>query len=293
MEINLLPKLKPFATRPARYKVAYGGRGSGKSWNVARILLLKAAERPLKVLCTREIQRTIKDSVHSLLSSQIEAMGLSGFYTITKDAITGQNGSEFIFAGLREQDITKLKSLEGVDICWVEEGQVTTQRSLDVLIPTIRREGSEIWVTFNPELEDDPVYDMFVVNPEDDWIVIPVNYSDNPWFPGVLEDERKRMYRTDDTPGRSKYHWIWEGKCLPAVEGAIFAREVATLYEEGRVRPLDYDNKGRVHGVMDLGYGVMTLALWQRFASTMQLVDYYEMTHSTYAELTAKVRLRS
>jgi phage terminase large subunit len=255
--------------------------------------LLKAAERPLKVLCTREIQRTIKDSVHSLLSSQIEAMGLSGFYTITKDAITGQNGSEFIFAGLREQDITKLKSLEGVDICWVEEGQVTTQRSLDVLIPTIRREGSEIWVTFNPELEDDPVYDMFVVNPEDDWIVIPVNYSDNPWFPGVLEDERKRMYRTDDTPGRSKYHWIWEGKCLPAVEGAIFAREVATLYEEGRVRPLDYDNKGRVHGVMDLGYGVMTLALWQRFASTMQLVDYYEMTHSTYAELTAKVRLRS
>ncbi len=286
----LEPAVKAITDRTHRYVVLYGGRGSGKSWNTARILLNVGRHIPLRVLCTREIQKTIAESVHQLLVEQISAMGFESFYEVTKDTIRGKNGTDFIFSGLRQQDITKLKSLEGVDVAWVEEGQVTSEKSLDVLIPTIRKKDSMIWVTFNPELEDDPVYKRFIVQRPPNALCLKVNYNDNTFFPDVLESERAYLESIDESPGQAKYQNIWEGECLPAVEGAIFAHEIAQLYDQGRFRLLDHDPKGKVYGVMDLGWGVSTMVLAQRFASTVQIIGYYEWMNRTYADISRELK---
>ena len=197
MEVNFeFPEKLGFLFEPARYKVLYGGRGSGKSWGVARALISIALQKPIRVLCAREFQNSISDSVHALLADQIKGMGLEGFFTIQNTAIYGANGSEFLFAGLKH-NITKIKSFEGVDICWVEEAQTTSKSSWDVLIPTVRKENSEIWITFNPELDTDETYKRFIVLPPSNAAVKKVNWSDNPWFPQVLRDEMEDLKARD------------------------------------------------------------------------------------------------
>lgn len=140
--------------KKSRYKVAYGGRGGAKSWGIARALLILGAKSPMRILCAREFMTSMRDSVHKLLCDQIEALGLLGFYEITQASIRAKNGTEFAFVGLKN-NIANVKSYEGVDICWVEEAQTVSRLSWNVLIPTIRKEGSEIWVSFNPEIEHD------------------------------------------------------------------------------------------------------------------------------------------
>lgn len=211
---------------PARYKVLYGGRGSAKSWSVARALLLIGGMRPLRILCTREIQTSIRDSVHKLLSDQTPAMGMQGKYSVMHTEIRGSNGTEFIFAGIRQQDISKIKSYEGVDICWVEEAHTVTKESWEILIPTIRKPGSEIWVTFNPDLESDDAYQRFVVNQEAGAIVVEMNYRDNPWFPPELDGERRNLLARDP----DAYQNVWEGK-TKNVAGDIFKREWFRFYQ--------------------------------------------------------------
>ena len=140
--------------KKARYKVCLGGRGGAKSWGIARALLILGAKSPIRILCAREFQASIKDSVHKLLCDQIDALGLLPFYEITQTSIRGFNGTEFAFVGLKNNP-TNIKSFEGVDICWVEEAQTVSRLSWNVLIPTIRKQGSEIWISFNPDLETD------------------------------------------------------------------------------------------------------------------------------------------
>jgi len=275
---------------PLRHLVLKGGRGSAKSHSVARILINIAVAQPVRILCTREIQKSIEESVYQLLCDMIDELGYEQFFDKGKRTITGLNGSQFIFAGLRSQDVAKVKSMERVMICWCEESHVLSEHSLDILTPTIRAENSVIIYTYNPELEDDPVHARFALEPQDDVCVITMNYRDNKWFPRVLEGERERAYKRDKSRGKTKYNWIWEGHTLPAVEGAIFAEEVAGLHEEGRIIPLEYDPKGLVHVIMDLGYGVMTAMLVQKFASTVQVIGYYEFIHSTYHDLTLELR---
>lgn len=193
----------------ARYKVYWGGRGGGRSWSCARSLLIKAAHEKLFILCTREFQKSIKDSVYKLLCDQIKELGLDGEYEIQKDKIIGINtGSLFVFAGLKH-NITNIKSMEGVDICWVEEGEKVSQNSWDILIPTIRKDESEIWTTFNPDLETDPTYIRFILNSPPDSIIIKTSWRDNNWFPDVLKKEKDYMFKVD--PERAM--WIWEGQC--------------------------------------------------------------------------------
>jgi len=149
MNVEFPEKLK-FLFQPKRYKIAKGGRGSGKSWSFARALLIQGAEKKLRILCTREVQKSIKDSVHKLLADQIQSLGFGGFYEVLENEIRGKNGTVFTFAGLATHTIESIKSYEGVDRVWVEEGQVVRKRSWDVLIPTIRKPDSEIWVSYNP-----------------------------------------------------------------------------------------------------------------------------------------------
>ena len=203
---------------PHRYKVCLGGRGGGRSWAYARALLIDAWQNPLRVLCTREIQRSIKDSVHQLLADQIKALGLQAHYTVKNDEIVGDNGSKFIFAGLRQQEILNLKSMEAIDRVWVEEAQSVSEKSWQILIPTIRKPGSEIWVTFNPGLITDPTYQRFIVNPPGDTVVIHASYKDNPWFPKELEAERLHCKEYDP----DNYDNIWEGQPRQTVDGAIY-----------------------------------------------------------------------
>ena len=208
-----LPSAFQFLFRPplgdVRYRVGYGGRGSAKSRSFGSACLLHAYDRPLRVLCCREIQLSIADSVKRLLDDQTKAMGLEGFYRSTNTSIKGDNGSEFIFAGLRSNP-SAIKSLEGIDIAWLEEANRISRESLDLLVPTIRKPGSEIWISFNPDDPADPVYADFVDTEESrpDAIVRKINFDQNPFFPDVLRADME----WDRAHDIEKYLHVWEGE---------------------------------------------------------------------------------
>lgn len=210
------PEKLAFLFQPARYKVAYGGRGGAKSWGFARALLVQAAQRKRRVLCAREFQVSIRDSVHRLLSEQITALGLDALYRVGSETIEGTNGSEFIFAGIRS-NVSRIRSMEGIDICWVEEAEKISEHSWTVLIPTIRKAGSEIWITFNPQDEKDPTYQRFVVKPPPSAVVMPIGWKDNPWFPDELEKEREYLYRVD--PEAAEH--VWGGQLRKNSQAAV------------------------------------------------------------------------
>jgi phage terminase large subunit len=223
------PEKLEFLFRPARYKVAHGGRGGAKSWGYARALLILAAQRRIRVLCARELQASIQDSVHKLLSDQIEALGLQSLYEIQQATIRSANGSEFIFSGIRS-NVTKIKSMEGIDICWVEEAEKVSEGSWQVLIPTIRKPGSEIWVSFNPHEPSDPTYQRFVVHPPPGAIVVPIGWRDNPWLPDELRREKDYLYSVD--PDAAEH--VWGG-------APRFNSEAAVLRGRWRVETFEPD----------------------------------------------------
>lgn len=259
--------------QPARFKALYGGRDSAKSWSIARALLLEGAEKPLQIGCFREVQKSIKDSVHQLLSNQIEALGLGSFYDVLATEIRGANGTAFGFAGLSAQTRDSIKSWEGLDRAWVEEAQTVSKRSWDILEPTIRKPGSEIWVSFNPDMDTDETYKRFVSNPSPEVQSAFVNWNDNPWRSSVLDAARERMQR--ESP--DDYAHIYGGQCRPAVEGAIYFKEVSALRQSGRLCNAPYDPMLKVHVVCDLGFNdYMSLLLVQRVASEIRVIRYIE-----------------
>lgn len=274
--------------QPKRYKVVYGGRGGAKSWSVARALLIQAAAEPLRVLCTREVQKSIKDSVHRLLSDQVASLGLGGFFEVLETEIRGKNGSIFLFAGLLQHTIDSIKSFEGVDRVWVEEAHSVSKKSWDVLIPTIRRPKSEIWATFNPQLDSDEVFSRFVSAERADTWACKVNYSENPWFPEVLEQERQTAQATMKP---AEYRHVWEGECMPAVEGAIYFDEIAQAEESGRIRDVPPDPLLKTHAIWDLGWNdSMAIILVQKLASEVRVIDYIEGSHRTLADYAADLK---
>ena len=208
--------------KPARYKVFYGGRGGAKSWGIARALVLIAASSKKTIVCAREVQNTMRDSVHKLLRNQIEALGLSPWFKITENSIRSSAGSEFVFKGLRVDGAQGLKSSEAIDICWIEEAQNVSQASWETLIPTIRSDDSEIWISFNPDEESDPTYQRFVVKPPPEAVVVEINYDDNPWFPDVLRREMEYCRSVDF----DAYMHIWRGRPRKISKAAIFADKV-------------------------------------------------------------------
>ena len=270
-----------------RYTVLWGGRGSGKSHSIARALLLMAAQKPLRVLCCREVQRSIKDSVHRLLSDCIESMALDKFFTPLETEIRGANGSLFIFSGLSTQTVESIKSMEGVDICWVEEGQMISDRSWSLLIPTIRKPGSRFVVSMNPMLESDPTSQRFLVNPPPDCLAIRMNWSDNPFFPPELEAER--VYHQQRFP--DTYSHVWEGEHLPAVEGAVYFSEMQAATMAGRIRDVPADPMLLTHTVWDLGLADSTaIILVQTLASEIRVIDYIEDNNKPMSDYVARLR---
>ena len=258
--------------KPARYKTLYGGRGGAKSWGIARALLLQGTTKPLRVLCAREMQTSITQSVHKLLKDQIAAMGLSGFYEVQNYVIKGMNGTEFTFHGLKH-NIANIKSIEGVDVCWIEEAQTVSKSSWDTLIPTIRKDDSEIWISFNPSLEADETYQRFVVSPPTGAVVQKINWADNPWFPDVLRQEMEDLKAKD----YDAYLNVWEGHCKQTLDGAIYANEVRAATTAGRFTKVPYDPSKPVHTYWDLGRADKT-AIWfvQIVGFEFRVIDYYE-----------------
>jgi phage terminase large subunit len=224
-----MPSVFAFLFTPARYKVAYGGRDGAKSWSFANALLLKAAQQPLRILCTREYQSSIAESVYKVLVDQIHRLNLLPYYEVQKSVIRSYCGSEFIFKGLR-MNVMEIKSTEGIDICWVEEAQMMTDDSWQVLIPTIRKPNSEIWISFNTGEVDDPTYRRFVANPPPEAIVRKVNYSDNPFHGEVMEKERQYLLRVDP----EAHDHVWLGNPLKISDACIFKGKFETDIFEAR-----------------------------------------------------------
>lgn len=268
-EINLPDKLS-FLFEHWRYKVAYGGRGGAKSWGFAQALLVQAGERKLRILCARELQVSIKDSVHRLLTDIIDATpALSRIYEYTDKAIIcTATGSEFLFAGVRN-NVTKIKSMEGIDICWVEEAETVSERSWEVLIPTIRKLGSEIWVSFNPDLATDPTYKRFVINAGalgKQAKVVEINWRDNPWFPEALALEKDYLASVD----MDAYNHVWEGKCRINSQAQVLKGKYVS---ESFVPEPDW--AGPYYGA-DWGYSVDPSCLVKMYIHDMCLYIYEE-----------------
>ena len=211
-----LPLLKP-----ARYKGAHGGRGSGKSHCFAEMMIESHIIDPKsRSVCVREVQKSLSQSVKRLLEMKIEQMNAGAYFEVQEAVIKSKKGDGLIiFQGMQNHTADSIKSLEGYDRAWVEEAQSLSQKSLDLLRPTIRKPESELWFTWNPRQSNDPVDHLLRgPNPPPDSIVLPVNYDDNPWFPNVLRDEMEYDKRRDP----DKFHHVWRGGYLSNSEAQVF-----------------------------------------------------------------------
>ena len=216
------PKAQEALSQHKRYTVLYGGRGSGKSFAIANYLIAESMQSRQRVLCAREMMNTIRDSVHRLLCDRIYVLKLDSFFDIQKDSIVNKlTKTDFLFKGIHS-NIAEIKSLQGVTRCWVEEAEKVSRESFDILIPTIREEGSQLFFTFNPENEHSPCYEKFVVNAPEDSAVAFVNFDSNDLFPDVLRREMEYCKITDF----DKYEHIWLGKCKGYSEDCIFRGKV-------------------------------------------------------------------
>lgn len=248
------------------------GTVTHNSWGIARALLIMGAQRPIRVLCAREFQKSIDDSVHKVLSDQALALGLGDFYKIEKQGIYGANGTSFAFEGIRNNP-QKIKSYEGLDYCWVEEAVKVSRDSWKVLTPTIRKPNSEIWLSFNPELEGDYTYQYFVKSPPPDTVVVHMTYKDNPWFPEVLKADLQHDKATD----YDLYLNVWEGQCLQQLEGTVYAKELRKASEGNRITAVPWNREAPVQTAWDLGRKDKT-AVWffQRTGMQTRVLAYYE-----------------
>jgi phage terminase large subunit len=266
--------------KKARYKVYHGGRGGAKSWGVADALVIRAATGRELILCTREYQNSIADSVHRVIKNVIEKMGLGFMFEITEKSIRClSTGSEFIFKGLK-MDPDGIKSTEGVTIAWVEEAHKVSEASWETLLPTIRKDGSEVWITLNPDDYTDPTYQRFVVNPPLGAIVHQVNFDSNPHFPVELEGERQEALRkisiatneTERARAQEKYNNIWLGKPKRQSEALIFKGKFIIEEFDGKL----WEKADRVFQGADFGFANDPNAVTRSFILDNKLYIEYE-----------------
>lgn len=257
---------------PKRYKVFYGGRGGAKSHSIARALLIIGWQERKRILCARELQNSVADSVHRLLADLIRDMRLDKFYTITEKSIVGRNGTEIFYAGLKH-NVGSIKSKEAIDICWVEEADNVSDNSWEKLIPTIRRRKSEIWISFNTKNLTDPTYQRFVVNQDEDMIVKKVLWEHNPFLTWELEKERLKLLRND----KPAYDHVWGGEPDVRFSGAVYASYIESARSKGRITNVPYKPGVPVITAWDLGKRHAT-CIWfaQQVGREARIIDYHE-----------------
>jgi phage terminase large subunit len=295
MEIEFLQELSFLLDTPSRYKVLYGGRGGGKTEGIAIALIIFARMKRLRIVCFREFQKSIKESVHSTIKQKIYDLGLEAEFDIRETSIVcRRTGSEFLFHGLR-YNIDSIKSLARIDIAWCEEAKNISASSWKILGPTIRGrhesdpngmggpfgQGPEIWVSYNPELDDDETHRMFVTNPPPEFdttgkrfcIVKKINYYDNKWFPADLRAEMEATKAASE----DKYLEVWEGHTKQTLDGAIYAEEIRNVIIEGRRGKIPYNPSKPVHTFWDLGHNDKTaITFVQTIGVEFNIIDYYE-----------------
>lgn len=282
------PEKLDFLFRPHLFKVLYGGRDACKSWGAARALLILGYQTKKRILCARETQESIEESVHQLLEEQIDALGLADYYRVEKKRILGKNGTELAFAGIR-QNVRNVKSFEGFDICWVEEANNVSHHSWEVLLPTIRKEGSEIWVTFNPELATDDTYKRWVLNPPRGSVVVKMSYRDNLWLTESSRVKMEHMRELDPVA----FEYVYEGNCKTEVEGAIFSKEMRAATTEGRIGTVPYNRTRPVDTAWDLGFGDAT-TIWfvQAYDGFLHFIDYEQGSGLTITDYILRLQAK-
>jgi phage terminase large subunit len=292
VEIRLeLPQRFKFLLEPHPYKVAWGGRNGLKSWSFADAIVALGARNKLRVVCGRNVMRSLADSVHATLSDRIKAMNIEGFYRIMESEIRGGNGTEISYAGLSNQTKESIKSFEGVDIFWVEEAQVVPEPVWAILLPTLRAVNSECWISMNPDMEDDASYQRWIVNPPPGTVSVRTGFEyakECGYFTQKMEE-----LRLDDQRLRPEtYDNIWLGKPRTTVVGAIYSREVAEMIETGRYRPTPYDPRLPVHTVWDLGWNdSMVIIMVQKPVPTViNVINYMEDDHLRYDEFVSEMK---
>ncbi len=274
LAIRRAPVFKPL-TKAARYKGAWGGRGSGKSQFFADLMVANAVARPgFRALCCREVQKSLKESAKRLIETKIQQQGVGTLFEVQEAQIKTPGGGVIVFAGLQDHTSESIKSYEGFDVAWVEEAQTVSDRSLNLLRPTIRSPGSELWFSWNPRLRNDAVDKMLrgeqlPTNAQ----VVRANWSDNPWFPDELEQERQDCIRQQP----EQYAHIWEGDYVTVSEGAYFARHLAEARAEKRIGIVPADPLLPIRAFWDIGVRDAT-AIWvaQFVGQTVKVLAYYE-----------------
>jgi phage terminase large subunit len=282
VSVQIPIKFKPLLTEKKRYKLYHGGRAGGKSYAFADCLLLLARQKNIFVACVREIQGSIKDSVYKLLKDRTEYYGFGDFEFYEDKIINIITGSKFVFKGLRDQNRQNIKSLEGVDYCWVEEGQSISKLSWEILDPTIRKPDSEIWVSMNREQENDPIFKAIAKNPDDRTLVCKVNYYDNPFCP----EEMKYLAEKCKKENPDDYEHIWLG--CPVQTGntkLISAKDVRNAMEKKMLE----STSPLVIGVDVARFGDdKSVICWRRGRMCSKIQSYSQLSTVELANLLTK-----
>lgn len=279
---------------PARYKGAYGGRGSGKSHFFAEMLVEDCYRIPgLSAVCIREVQKTLAQSSKRLIEAKIEALGLGSVFNILTDRIETPGGGVIIFQGMQDHTAESIKSLENFGRAWIDEAQTLSTRSLTLLRPTIRAEGSEIWASWNPRRKSDAIDEFLRGQKPDNAIVVKVNWDGNPWLPSVLEEER--LLDLERYPDR--YEHIWEGEYARAFEGAYFAAQLTQAKADGRIGKVGADPLLPLRAYFDLGgsgANADAMAIWivQFVGREVRVLDYIEGQGQVLAYYVNELRSR-
>ncbi|MBO7733642.1 MAG: PBSX family phage terminase large subunit [Methanobrevibacter sp.] len=276
-QTQVVPCLEVFRN-PAPYKISYGGRGSGKSWSFASLLSQKLTAEKHNLLCCREIQKSLEDSSYKLLVETIERLNLKG-WVIKKDTLENENGSRVIFRGLKDLRAgNAIKSLEGYDLAWLEEAQAISLESLQLLLPTIRMNGSEIWACYNPNTEEDAIE---MLKQREGAISVKCNWSDNPWFTERLAKEREADYKFNPELARH----IWEGEYLAQADNAVMSRLVVHEAMEREV-----DSEGDYQIAVDVArYGSDSSIISVR--KGLKMIDLKEYKNISLVELCGHIEV--
>ncbi len=294
LKVQVARAFKPLLL-PRRYKGANGGRGSGKSHFFAERLPLLALERPgFRAVCIREIQKSLKESAKRLIEDKLNTMSLGAEFDVQASEIRTPGGGVILFQGMQDHTAESIKSLEGMDVAWVEEGQTLSDRSWRMLRPTIRKEASEIWASWNPRLRSDPVDKFFRQSaPDPDVICVQANWRDNPWFPSVLEQERQRDLKNDP----DGYGHVWEGDYVTVMTGAYYAKALRQAKEQGRIERLVADPLLPIRTFHDIGGAGAkadhySIVVAQFVGQEIWVLDHYTAQGQPLAEHVAWMRQR-